>query len=93
MNNPVSKSKLAATLAAAVLLVSTTAGADDSFEKEIEYRQGVMNILSWNTKHIGGMLKGKMPYDAEQIKTPCSRHCQCCLVEYHGRFSGRLHRG
>ena len=42
---------------------------EGSFEKEIEYRQGVMNILSWNTKNISGMLKDKMPYDAEKVKT------------------------
>ncbi|NNJ91947.1 MAG: cytochrome c [Gammaproteobacteria bacterium] len=69
MHNPVLKSKLSATLAAAILLASTTILADESFEKEIEYRQGAMNILSWNMKHIGGMLKGKTPYDAEKIKT------------------------
>ena len=69
MNKAVSKKKLSAALAAAIILASTTAVAEESFEKEIEYRQGVMNILSWNMKNIGGMLKGKMPYDAEKIKT------------------------
>jgi cytochrome c556 len=69
MHNPVSKKKLTKVLAAAVILASTSAVADDSFEAEIEYRQGVMNVLSWNMKHIGGMLKGKTPYDAEKIKT------------------------
>ena len=69
MIQPASKNKLAALLAAAVLTASTATMAEGSFEKEIEYRQGVMNILSWNMKHVGGMLKGKMPYDAEKIKT------------------------
>ena len=69
MTQPASKNKLAAMLAAALLMASTATVAEDSFEQEIEYRQGVMNILSWNMKHLGGMLKGKMPYDAEKIKT------------------------
>jgi cytochrome c556 len=42
--------------------------AEGSFEKEIEYRQGVMNILSWNSKAVGDMLKGKTPYDADKVK-------------------------
>lgn len=41
---------------------------EGSFEKEIEYRQGVMNVLGWNTKAIGNMLKGKTEYDAEKVK-------------------------
>jgi len=48
---------------------SGTAQADADIEKAVEYRQGVMNILAWNTKIIGGMLKGKTEYDAEKIKT------------------------
>lgn len=69
MIKSITKQKLAGCLIAASLLVSTSAFAEDGFEKEIEYRQGVMSILSWNMKHIGGMLKGKMPYDAEKVKT------------------------
>jgi len=63
------KNALGISLITAALLVSSSTFAEDSFEREIEYRQGVMNILSWNMKHIGGMLKGKMPYEAEKIKT------------------------
>jgi cytochrome c556 len=68
MKKPVTRNKLLAILATASLLTASSVIADDGFEKEIEYRQGVMDILSWNMKHIGGMLKGKMPYDAEKIK-------------------------
>jgi len=69
MIKPASKKKLAATLAVALLMSTTATVAENSFEQEIEYRQGVMSILSWNMKHLGGMLKGKQPYDAEKIKT------------------------
>jgi cytochrome c556 len=34
-------------------------------ERALEYRQGVMNVFSWNMKAMGAMLKGKKPYDAE----------------------------
>jgi cytochrome c556 len=55
------------------LLVSSSgialAEESSAIEKAVEYRQGVMNVLSWNTKAIGDMLKGKTQYDAEQVKT------------------------
>ena len=50
MIKTVLKLKLTATLIAATLLLSTSAFAEGSFEKDIEYRQGVMNALSWNMK-------------------------------------------
>lgn len=53
---------------AAGLFASSIAIADDSFESEIEFRQGAMNILSYNMKNLGAMLKGKKPYDAEKVK-------------------------
>jgi cytochrome c556 len=55
------------TLLSAVLLgasaLSSLAYAE-SFEREIEYRQSVMEIFGWNMKAMGAMLKGKVPYDA-----------------------------
>ncbi len=73
MRNFLSRTKMTSYLVSLTLLGATTgtAIADEEavFEKEIEYRQGVMNVLSWNTKAIGGMLKGKTPYDAEKVKT------------------------
>lgn len=38
--------------------------AGSEFTKEIEYRQSVMTIYSWNLKQMGAMLKGKVPFDA-----------------------------
>ena len=51
--------------------ISAIAHSDEGgdIERAVEYRQGVMNILGWNMKSISGMLKGKMEYDAEKIKT------------------------
>ena len=59
-----------AALSAALLAATTTVtvAEEGTFEKEMEYRQGAMNVLSWNMKNISGMLKGKMPYDAEKVK-------------------------
>jgi cytochrome c556 len=34
-------------------------------ERTLEYRQSVMNVLSWNMKAMGAMMKGKKPYDAK----------------------------
>ncbi len=34
-------------------------------ERALDYRQGVMNVFSWNMKAMGAMMKGKKPYDAE----------------------------
>jgi cytochrome c556 len=50
------------------LLVPVAATADSELEKTVEYRQGVMNILSWNSKAIGAMLKGEKAYDADSVK-------------------------
>ncbi|MCG7983281.1 MAG: cytochrome c [Candidatus Thiodiazotropha lotti] len=32
-------------------------------EKAVEYRQGVMNVFSWNMKAMGDMMKGKTEFD------------------------------
>lgn len=34
-------------------------------ERALEYRQGAMNVYSWNMKAMGDMMKGKKPYDGE----------------------------
>ena len=36
-------------------------------EKAVEYRQGVMEVFSWNMKAMGAMMKGKMAYDQKQF--------------------------
>lgn len=59
---------LLSSLLCSALLIPINAAADSDLEKTVEYRQGVMNILSWNSKAIGAMLKGETAYDAESVK-------------------------
>ncbi len=51
-----------ATLTASLSVVFPMAGADE-VEKAVDYRQGVMNVFSWNMKAMSDMLKGKIPFD------------------------------
>lgn len=50
-------------LMCALPLVATTGYADDQVEAAVEYRQGVMNTVGWNFKHMGAMVKGKVKFD------------------------------
>lgn len=54
-------------LLAGSLMMSSAVGAAEGegggFEREIEYRESVMNLFSWNMKPMGAMMKGKIPYD------------------------------
>ncbi|MET0091105.1 MAG: cytochrome c, partial [Candidatus Thiodiazotropha sp.] len=36
-------------------------------EKAVEYRQGAMEVYSWNMKGMGDMMKGEKPYDAARL--------------------------
>jgi cytochrome c556 len=36
-------------------------------EKAVSYRQGVMNVFSWNMKAMGDMIKGKTPFDKKRF--------------------------
>jgi cytochrome c556 len=36
-------------------------------EKAVEYRQGVMNVFSWNMKAMGDMMKGKTEFDQSRF--------------------------
>ncbi len=56
------------TVTLSCLLLSQLALAD----KNLEYRQGVMNIFSWNLKPMSAVVKGEAPYDAEKF----SRHAR-----------------
>ncbi len=48
---------------AALLLGSVTASAEDAVEQAIDYRSGLMEVMGWNLKQMGAMLKGKKPFD------------------------------
>ena len=49
-----------AALFSGVALQNLSAG---EVERALEYRQGLMNVFSWNMKAMGAMLKGEQPYD------------------------------
>lgn len=53
-------------LASAGLLCALCAQSINAgeLERTLEYRQGLMNVFSWNMKAMGAMMKGKKPYDA-----------------------------
>ncbi|MEW8584174.1 MAG: cytochrome c [Candidatus Thiodiazotropha sp.] len=56
------KQPVAAMFILSLLMSVSTAGADE-VEKAVDYRQGVMNVYSWNMKAMSNMMKGKVPYD------------------------------
>jgi len=45
-----------------VVLGAAAASASDS-DDAVEYRQGVMNVFSWNLGGMALMVKGKVPFD------------------------------
>ncbi len=52
-------------LSAGTLSASLSAGP---IEDAVDYRQGVMNVFSWNLTHMGSMVKGETPFDAAAFK-------------------------
>ena len=46
------------------IVANAHAGEEGDNERAIEYRQAVMNVMGWNMKPMGAMMKDKMPYDA-----------------------------
>lgn len=50
-------------LTCALPMFATVGYADNKIEQAVEYRQGVMNIVGWNFKHMGAMVKGKTAFD------------------------------
>jgi len=38
-------------------------GSESAVEQAIEYREGLMEVLGWNMKRMGAMLKGRQPWD------------------------------
>ncbi len=61
------KTSLSLGLAGALLLsgvASHTVSAGE-LERTLDYRQGVMNVFSWNMKAMSAMMKGEKLYDAK----------------------------
>ncbi|MEW8506735.1 MAG: cytochrome c [Candidatus Thiodiazotropha sp.] len=57
-----------ALVSVSLLLPLMTVGAGE-IEKAVDYRQGLMNVLSWNMKAMSNMMKGKIPYDQQAFAT------------------------
>ena len=55
-------------LGSALLFAGNSASADTPFEDEIEARQGLMTVVGFNMGILGGMAKGKVPYDAAKAE-------------------------
>ena len=62
----IGKSALTNWLACALILFGAGMGPAlaGELERALDYRQGVMNVFSWNMKAMGAMMKGKKRYDA-----------------------------
>lgn len=58
-------SKTVLTLCICALLASVATHADE-YESEIKARQAFMQILAYNNGMLAAMVRGKVPYDAEQ---------------------------
>ena len=50
-----------------ILLVGPAAQAG-KVEDAVDYRQGVMNVFSWNAAHMAAMAKDEVPFDAATFK-------------------------
>ncbi|MEN8180733.1 MAG: cytochrome c [Pseudomonadota bacterium] len=46
------------------LTVGSTSVLADEIEDAVDYRQGIMNVLRYNVKSMGDMVKGKTAFDA-----------------------------
>ena len=53
-------------------LLSTVQAVGAKPEEVAEYRQAVFNIVGWNFKPIGAMVKGEAPFDAAAV----ARHAE-----------------
>jgi cytochrome c556 len=56
------RSVLLPALISSLIFGFSTAWAGE-VEKAVDYRQGVMNVYSWNMKAMSDMMKGKIPFD------------------------------
>lgn len=56
------------TLTLSALVLASSAALAGDVEDAVDYRQGVMNVFSWNLEHMGAMVKGEAPFDAGAFK-------------------------
>ncbi|MDQ5908847.1 MAG: hypothetical protein QG599_940 [Pseudomonadota bacterium] len=64
--------RLTGALLGASLLTMAAHAAGPKPEDAMEYRQSVFNIIGWNFKPMGAMVKGEVPFDAAAV----ARHAQ-----------------
>ena len=58
------KKALVSGMAVAMLVMGSLAHASEEADKAIEYRQNVFNVIKWHFGPMGGMVKGKVDFDA-----------------------------
>lgn len=51
-----------------ILLAIATGASASEVEDAVDYRQGLMNVLSWNAERMGAMAKGEVPFDAAAFR-------------------------
>ncbi len=47
-----------------LLVLGSPAASAGKVEQAVDYRQGAMNVFSWNLGHMGAMVKGEVPFDS-----------------------------
>lgn len=78
--------------ASAVISLSLLAGIAGQplyageLEQALEYRQGVMNVLGWNMKSMGAMMKGKKPYDKDAFARHAADLAQAASLDIAAGF-------
>lgn len=63
---PLVSRKAAVALIALSLTIGTAQAA--KVEDAVYFRQGVMNVFSWNAGHMAAMAKGEVPFDAAALQ-------------------------
>ncbi len=66
-------SKLRFLALAASAVVAATAFAHSKEDAAIDYRMGLMTVVSWNFGPLSAMVKGKVPFDANEFATHADR--------------------
>jgi cytochrome c556 len=69
--------------------IQMTANAHgDMTEDAIEYREAVMEVIVWNFKPMGAMLKGKIPFDAEEFAKRAANVAALSAMPLEGFIAG-----
>lgn len=66
-------SKTRLLLAASALCVAAATFAHTHEDPAVDYRMGLMTVVGWNFGTMGGMVKGKIPFDATEFAKRADR--------------------